>query len=449
MRFLFFVFAAFSFITGWTQDTTRLSVLFTGDIMQHDSQIAAAYIPEAKSYNYASCFNYVNPVLQSADLTIGNLEVTLGGTPYKGYPQFSAPDELATQLKISGFDVLVTANNHCVDRGRKGLERTIAVLDTLGLLHTGTFVDSLKRKSNYPLVIEKNGVLLSLLNYTYGTNGIPVVFPNVVNLIDTLQMKKDLASAREQKTDVIIVFMHWGNEYQSLPNSFQKKIASLCFREGAKVVIGAHPHVLQPMEWRKEHNQLIAYSLGNFVSGQRPRYRDGGAMLWVDFEKITNDSVSTTTISDAKYELQWIHKTSGSRSEFFILPVKQFEADTIVVNTPGARAALTTFKADSRALLEKHNINIREFERQLASTIVPADTVYRICLIQTEATTKEITTGEVIEFYGLESEVDTEGNRLWLVGKFFDTEVAEQALNEIRTKTIYKDAYIRKTGVVH
>jgi poly-gamma-glutamate capsule biosynthesis protein CapA/YwtB (metallophosphatase superfamily) len=206
-------------VAVFAQDTTRLSLLFVGDIMQHDSNIAAAYNPIAKKYDYSACFEYVAPIIRSADLAIGNLELTLAGAPFKGYPQFSAPDALAVELKRTGFDVLVTANNHSVDRRRKGVERTIRVLDSLQVLHTGTFIDSAARDNTYPLIIEKNGFRLSLLNYTYGTNGIPVSKPNVVNLIDTIQIKLDLEKARTQQADAIIVFMHWGAEYQSLPNA--------------------------------------------------------------------------------------------------------------------------------------------------------------------------------------------------------------------------------------
>ena len=436
MRLAGLVYLLFYLTPAAGQDTTRISILFTGDIMQHDSQIAAVYDPLTKEYNYASCFKYIDPILQSADLTIGNLEVTLGGPPYKGYPQFSAPDQLASQLKMSGFDILVTANNHCVDRGRKGLERTISILDTLGLVHTGTFVDSIQRRSLYPMIVERNGITLSLLNYTYGTNGIPVPFPNVVNLIDTTLIKNDLAIATAQKTDAIVVFMHWGNEYQSLPNISQKRVTELCFREGAKLVIGAHPHVVQPMEWSKEIDKLIAYSLGNFVSGQRPRYRDGGAMLWVELEKIKKDSVSSTSIKQAQYELQWIYKTSGVKSQFYILPVQQFEDDTIVLNTKTARASFDLFKEDARALFAKHNVNVPERKRDFSEAI------FRIVLLKTEASMDSIETGKVIDFYGLESEMDAVGKKLWLVGKFFDEEIANKALTEIREQTIYKEAFI-------
>src|SRR5688572_4140801 len=137
-KILFFL-LAFSYQAALAQDTTRLSLLFLGDIMQHDSQIADAYNKNTGIYDYTPCFEYIKPYIEAVDLAIGNLEVTLAGKPYKGYPQFSAPDELLVAMKNIGVDVLVTANNHCVDRGRAGLERTIAMLDSFGIQHTGTF----------------------------------------------------------------------------------------------------------------------------------------------------------------------------------------------------------------------------------------------------------------------------------------------------------------------
>ena len=355
----------------FAQDTTRLTLTFVGDIMQHDSQISAAYDTLTKGYDYTNCFHYVKPYLDSADLTIGNLEVTLAGSPYKGYPQFSAPDGLVPTLKDVGFDVLVTANNHCVDRGRKGLERTIMMLDSFDISHTGTFADTVNRLNDYPLLIQQKDFALYLLNYTYGTNGMSVESPNMVNLIDTAVIKKDLMKAREFNPDAIIVFMHWGSEYQSLPNKFQKDIADFCFKHGAKLVIGSHPHVLQPMEWRKETDQLVAYSLGNFVSGQRKRYTDGGAMLQVELEKIIQpDSSSATHINSSSYQLHWVYRTAGHHKKYFILPSGEFETalseteantDQPILTLPlSDRQTFKLFLDDSRALFKKYNINVEE-----------------------------------------------------------------------------------------
>lgn len=346
------------------QDTTRISLLFIGDIMQHDSQIKSAYDVSTKKYDYSPCFQFVKPYLASADLAIGNLEVTLAGAPFKGYPQFSAPDELALTLKDVGMDVLVTANNHCLDRGKKGLERTNMMLDSIGFLHTGTFGDTVDRMNDYPLLFEKNGFSFALLNYTYGTNGIPVTKPNVVNMIDTAVMRKDILKAKEKSPDAIIVFTHWGSEYQSLPNKWQKVVTEFCFKLGVKLVIGAHPHVLQPMEWRKESDQLIAYSLGNFVSGQRDRYKNGGAMLLVNLMKITQDSVSTTRIDSAGYILEYVHRTTDAQKDYYILPAPTFESDTIgFIKDEVSRLAFKTFLDDSRKLFKKNNVNLSEIKQ--------------------------------------------------------------------------------------
>jgi len=423
------------------QDTTRLSLLFVGDIMQHDSNIAAAFNPVTGKYDYSACFEYVTPILQSADLTIGNLELTLAGKPYKGYPQFSAPNELAYELKRAGFDVLVTANNHSVDRGKKGIERTIDVLDTLTMLHTGTFKDSVARALTYPLLMEKNGFRLSLLNYTYATNGIPVPRPSIVNLIDTVQIKKDLEKARSQQSDAIIVFMHWGDEYQSLPNKEQKRLTNLCFREGAKLVVGSHPHVLQPMEWKKDKDQLIAYSLGNFVSGQRPRYRDGGAMLWIDLQKVTKDSVSLTSIRNAEYELEWVQKSNDAKKEFVMLPFRYFESDTSFMADKLLRDAFDVFRKDARALYAKHNVNVSE----KVSGSLSDSLRYSIRLGSfSEDESMRIIDNAVLQSYGLERGNYGDDQWLWLTGKFLNRKEAELALADIQARTEFKGIRIVK-----
>lgn len=143
------------------------------------------------------------------------------GKPYKGYPAFSAPDEFLTAIHDAGFNVLVTANNHSLDRGKSGLERTIQLIDSLKVPHAGTYINADEREKKYPLLLEKNGFRIALLNYTYGTNGIPVTPPNIVNYIDTAIIAKDIEESKAMKPDAIIACMHWGIEYQSLPDKEQ------------------------------------------------------------------------------------------------------------------------------------------------------------------------------------------------------------------------------------
>ena len=351
------------FETAQAQDTTRLSLLFLGDIMQHDSQIADAYDKNTGAYDYRPCFQYIKPYIEAVDLAIGNLEVTLAGKPYKGYPQFSAPDELLTALKDVGMDVIVTANNHSVDRGKAGLERTISMLDSFNILHTGTFKTQAEKNRHHPLLVEHQGFRLAILNYTYGTNGLPVHKPNIVNMLDTAAIRRDLMQAATLSPDAIIVFPHWGGEYQSLPSKNQLAITELCFKYGAKLVIGSHPHVVQPMEWRKQGDQLVAWSLGNFVSGQRKRYTDGGAMIRIELEKVTfNDGSALTAIDTAGYILEWVYRTNDAQKNYYVLPVPAVEDEPdAYIRDAESRAAFETFVSDSRMIFKKHNLEIEEF----------------------------------------------------------------------------------------
>ena len=345
------------------QDTTRLSMIFLGDIMQHDSQIADAFDKRTGAYDYRPCFKYIKPYIQAADFAVGNLEVTLAGKPYKGYPQFSAPDELLVALKDLGLDVIVTANNHSVDRGKSGVERTITMLDSFNIAHTGTFRTMMEKDNTHPLIVERQGFKLAILNYTYGTNGLPVKKPNVVNMIDTASIRMDIQKAVSLNPDMIIVFPHWGLEYQSLPSKDQKAITELCFKYGAHMVIGSHPHVVQPMEWRKQKNQLVAYSLGNFVSGQRKRYTDGGALIRIELEKVTfNDQSSLTQIDTAGYILEWVYRTNDANRDYYVFPVPGVEADQDAFPMDAdSKEAFKTFVSDSRALFKKHNVHVGEF----------------------------------------------------------------------------------------
>ncbi|MGB1121588.1 MAG: CapA family protein, partial [Saprospiraceae bacterium] len=196
-------------------ETQTLDLIFVGDIMGHSPQIKSAYNADTKSYDYNPCFKYVKPIIEAADLAIGNLEVTLSDQGrYTGYPMFRSPDALAYALKNAGFDMLVTSNNHSNDNGAYGVTHTLDVLDNLGFYHTGTFRNQEEKEILYPLIAYKNDFRLAFLNYTYGTNGMPTVAPTVVNEIDEATIKADLEIAKKLKPDAIIVIMHWGAEYQ-------------------------------------------------------------------------------------------------------------------------------------------------------------------------------------------------------------------------------------------
>ena len=317
---------------GLVNDTSRVSLLFAGDIMGHNEQITGARDSRIGTYNYVPTFHYVKPVIENADIAIANLEVTLAGPPFSGYPQFSSPDDLAIAAKEAGFDVLIQANNHALDRGAAGFKRTLHVLDSLQITHTGTFSDSTDRRLHYPLMLEKNNIRIALLNYTYGTNGLEIPPPYIINRIDTDIINKDLIKARQSSPDYVIVTIHWGLEYERLANAQQKKLASFILSHGADVIIGSHPHVIQPVELifgaDSAVSGLVVYSLGNYVSNQRAQNKDGGIMFNLNLLK--TDSV--TRIDNYSYIPSWVYrKDLAGRSVFYILPVSLYEQDSNVI----------------------------------------------------------------------------------------------------------------------
>jgi poly-gamma-glutamate capsule biosynthesis protein CapA/YwtB (metallophosphatase superfamily) len=336
------------------QDSAKhVQLLFVGDVMQHGGQIQGAYNAKKDAYDYRDCFQFVKPVISKADIAIANLEVTHAGKPYKGYPQFSAPPELSEALVDAGFDVIITANNHSCDGGGKGVTKTLDELDKLGVQHTGTFRNKAEREKNYPLMVEKNGMKVAVLNYTYGTNGLSVAAPLIINYIDSTVMKADFKKAKSLGADVIVCTLHWGTEYQSLPNDYQKNWEAFCYRQGADMVIGGHPHVLQPVELKKagEKEHLTAWSLGNFVSNQRDRYKDGGMMLTATVSK----SGSNVHFDAVNHYFTWVFpRQEAAVKPFYILPefdYNKYRADFL---DEAARKQMNVFFADSRELFAKH-----------------------------------------------------------------------------------------------
>ncbi len=342
-------------------DSVSVTLLFAGDIMQHGPQIEAAWNETKKFYDYNPCFQYIKPIVGLADIAIANLEVTLAGKPFTGYPQFSAPDALATAIRDAGFDVLATANNHCCDRGKSGLLRTLNVLDSLTILRTGPFRDSADLADHHPLILKKNDITIALLNYTYGTNGLPVHEPTTVNQIDSSRVIRDLKSARKPGIDFVIVFFHWGNEYQSQPSAEQEMLARQCRENGADVVIGSHPHVIQRMEYSvpgesDPTGHLLVYSLGNYVSNQRDRYKDGGAMIGFTLTKTWNKK----TVSNPGYHLTWVNNPyENGKKQYYILPVNTFENGSVLDTVTTVK--LKQFAADSRVLLNSGNHGVPEY----------------------------------------------------------------------------------------
>lgn len=339
-----------------SEDTVsrQVTLLFAGDLMQHDGQIKAART--ANGYDYTDVFARVKNEIKKYDIAVANFEVTLAGPPYKGYPCFSAPDEYLQAALDAGFNVMLTANNHCCDTRAKGLERTIAMMDSLRVPHLGTYRNQKARNESYPFIIERNGIRIAMLNFTYGTNGIPVPAPYVVNLEDTTQIAKDIKEAKRKNADVIIAFPHWGIEYASLPSQAQRKLTEWMLKKGIDHVIGGHPHVVQPFEVstdKQGEKHLVVYSLGNYVSNMTKPHTDGGAMVSMTITK----KAGKTTMTDCDYSLFWVSRpqTSG-RKNFRIYPVG-WATDEM---NAAERSLRERYLNLTRPLFEKHNKGIKE-----------------------------------------------------------------------------------------
>jgi poly-gamma-glutamate capsule biosynthesis protein CapA/YwtB (metallophosphatase superfamily) len=337
-------------------DSSFLTLVFAGDIMGHDEQITGAWDDSSRSYNYEPTFRYIRPFIESADIAVANLEVTLAGPTYSGYPQFSSPDALARAALEAGFDVMIQANNHALDRGKKGFERTLMVLDTLGLIHTGTFRNSVEHNLNYPLIIEKNDIRIALLNYTYGTNGLEIAPPCIINRIDTATIRTDLEKAATACPDYIIVTMHWGEEYQRVENRQQQQTAAFLFRHGADIIIGSHPHVIQPIrkyfadKTDSANFNIVVYSLGNFVSNQRAQYKDGGIVFHMQLVK----TPFGTKLSEYSYLPYWVYRQDHStKSTFYVLPVNLYFCHENMFNLNDSdQYRISRFTEDTREHLQ-------------------------------------------------------------------------------------------------
>lgn len=339
-------------------------MLFAGDAMMHQAQIDAARRPDG-SYNYDSCFVEVSPIIRNADYAIVNLETPLGGAPYSGYPCFCAPDSYATALREAGFDLFLTANNHTLDRRDRGVQRTVATLDSLHIPHLGTYTNATQRSERLPMIKNINGFKVAMLNYTYGTNGITIQGDVVVDYIDRPTIASDIAKARAEGAEIIMAAIHWGNEYQLLPHSSQKELAQFLVDQGVELIIGSHPHVIQPMEMRTGKDgrkSLVVYSLGNFISNMKTRDTRGGAMVEATLRR---DSTGRAYVDNACYRLVFTEAPSAKSRQFKLYPAEN------VTSGPWA-SHCHAFTQSATAIFDRHNINVdRNASRIFFPTIIP------------------------------------------------------------------------------
>ena len=299
------------------QEPITFSLAAIGDVMCHNTQYMDAYNSSTDSYDFSYVFDDIQNYIKSADISIGSLETTFAGKDrgYSNYPTFNSPEELAYDLAEIGLDVLSTAGNHALDKGFLGLCNTLDVLDDANISHSGTYRTQEDRDS--VLIKDVKGVKVAILSYTYGTNGIPVPSDKnfCVNLIDRDLIKQDIENAKSQNADVIISCMHWGIEYQTIQNKEQENLADFLFENGVDIILGNHPHVLQPMEKRSVTLEdgtvkdcFVIYALGNFICDQNSENTRNSIILNLDITKNPDGKIS---IDKVDYVPIYMYKNSN------------------------------------------------------------------------------------------------------------------------------------------
>ena len=296
-----------------------------GDVMCHNTQFKDAYVSSNGTYDFNYVFENIKDVTSQDDLTIGNLETTFAGPEvgYSGYPTFNTPDALGEALKNIGVDVLSTANNHCLDKGYKGLCRTLDVLDQLGIDHAGT--SRTAEEQAQILIKEVNDIKVGILSFTYGTNGInpPKDKGFCVNYIDKEFIKGRVEAAKSEGAEVVIVCMHWGIEYQTTPNAEQKDLADFMFKNGVDIILGNHAHVIEPFEKREitledgtTKDCFVVYAMGNFVANQNQVNTKDNIIMHMN---VTIDPEGKLLIDDISYTPVYIYKNTGASIRQFKL----------------------------------------------------------------------------------------------------------------------------------
>ncbi len=332
------------------------SLVFAGDAMQHQAQIEAARQSDG-TYSYSGCFDSIKPYIENADYAVVNLETPIADSHFSGYPCFNSPKEYVAELAGTGFDLFLTANNHTLDRRDKGLCQTLTNLDQMGLDHIGSYTNSNEREKTIPMVREINGFRVGFLNYTYGTNGISLTTDAIVDYIDRKQITIDINETRKAGAEIICVCIHWGDEYILLPNSNQKSLANFLIEQGADMIIGSHPHVIQPAEIRINPSTgrkvLLVYSLGNFISNMKTKDTRGGMMVRAT---LTRDANGQALVKDASYRLIFTLPPDKKFANYRLIPV---DADSDIKHSAGDRAAqCQAFTNSALRILNIHNRDV-------------------------------------------------------------------------------------------
>lgn len=306
----------------------EVSLLAAGDIMYHMPQVRGAYSNGV--YDFNNNFKYISSYAEGADLAIANFETVAAGRElgYSGYPAFNSPVESLESIKKAGFDIVNTANNHILDRGKDGVFKTLDNIKRLGLKNIGTSRDG----EDKFLIEDVRGVKLGFLSYTYGCNGNEAAYSKedregFINFIDEGRIYRDIDKMRPE-VDFLVLYIHWGQEYQLSPNESQTLLADKLLARGVDIILGSHPHVIQRAEETKLDGQdkFVVYSLGNFISNQRyeslKNYNtEDGLMVNLRLEK--NFDTGQKRIVAVDYIPTWVNKyTRDSRNNYEIIPIE-------------------------------------------------------------------------------------------------------------------------------
>lgn len=351
------------------QDSSvSISISVVGDLMCHSPQFQYAQVSK-DSFDFSPVYRNVKKYLSSSDFTFGNLETVTAGKEkggYTGYPFFNTPSSYISALKVVGFDLLVTANNHSLDRSEKGVLKTIDEIKSRNINYVGTYTSQRDRDSIRIFMIK--GIRIAFLAYSYGTNGNPIPKGKnyLINLINYDLIEKDISSSKLNGAELVLVHFHFGEEYKREPVQFQKDVVNKTIELGADIIIGGHPHVLQPINFYKTKNEkldsgFVAYSMGNFFSNQQARYKDAGMILTINITKdLLNNKLE---ISEVNYLPTWVFKGNTSNGKEYVLMPATVVSDTTINLSKSENIKMNQSFNDTRYIITKYtkNSKLREF----------------------------------------------------------------------------------------
>ena len=308
-------------------EESSLSLIMVGDCLIHGSIYYDAQ--ENGTYNFYKMLDRIKPIVSSYDLAYYNQESILGGTALglQTYPRFNSPQEIGDAMLDAGFNIVTFANNHSLDMGEKGILASQEYWDkkeAQGILTAGSYTSFEDR--NKEVIMEKNGITYTILSYTTTLNGlsIPSGKEYLVNYYNAEQVKEDIERLRD-KVDVLMVAMHWGEEYTHTPTDNQKEIAEYLASLGVDIIIGHHPHVIQPIDFIG--NTMVIYSLGNFIASQKGEIaKHTGLMASVKIHKKTVNGVSSITLEEPTAQLEYVYSvpvSSNSRKNYKLYPYEE------------------------------------------------------------------------------------------------------------------------------